>query len=171
MCTSYKYFVLCERVGVCPKTVRPGDFRCVQFVFSLLKYARGEHTQTNTHKSPVAKNTELNGFEVPLMVPLIHATKTVLSTTCALGLVGSHFSLSHFGSSYFGSSHSGLGQENILPFQCWDIQAEVAYGKGLTGDLGLRAMVRAKDVGATTPSRITQSASREAQVGAKQRGS
>ena len=67
MCTSYKYIILCGRVGVCPKTVRPGAPRWDQFAFRPLNkgsddtprtYTRIEHVIS--HLKTVVKSTSFD---------------------------------------------------------------------------------------------------------------
>ena len=46
VCTSYKYIILCERVGVCPKTVICGGLRWVQFAFRPLNKGSDDTPKT-----------------------------------------------------------------------------------------------------------------------------
>ena len=50
------YIILCERVGVCPKTVGSGAARCVQFAFRPLNKAPGDTPKTHTRIEHVTLN-------------------------------------------------------------------------------------------------------------------
>ena len=58
VCTSYKYIILCERVGVCPKTVVFGDARCVQFAFRPLNKGSDDTPKTHTRIEQVILNVK-----------------------------------------------------------------------------------------------------------------
>ena len=65
-----EYIVLCERVGVCPKTVVCGDPPCVQFWFSpLITHARNGPQKTNTqieYPNSTQKKTEAANPDGPV---------------------------------------------------------------------------------------------------------